>query len=634
MRPSSRRLVLVLACAIAGLVLAQSAAGGGLGAGGAGAVARAAGDAGAVAAARSAQDLPAVRRRGRLPAAPCRVLRGDRLAPPRDEAGRCSLAVRPVLRLGPARRRRQDEAATGSGVADPRARPERPRVGRDPFHRLAEVGHEHRLRLVPGRCRGEAPDGVRRVRRGRGGHVGAERALVGRAAGRRQRDARTFASFLRGLYDAAGEGPPTRGVVWIVGVGQRVPEIATYKARMQEWLQDSRLLGRHERVRQRLVAGGLRRRARLRGARSRRSTNRRDALVDYLRHSDLLAARRRRTPPARRTRSSRTREARSPTRRGSGAPRSGGRSSTVDLMQQYVSAEVYALRNHGARSGRPSDRFGFAWAPRNSEALARERLHAPDGGGARPARRGDPRLRRRTTADPGDRRVRSQRAEHLVRRRPRRRDAHRQLAGVPGLVADDPRVRLRRRRPSAQASCPAPDLPPGAGRRGRRAADGARRRDARPRRRPRGPSRRAPRDRSPRPSRFTLPAGAFATAQLFYQDATAGTVTLTASAAGVVAGTQPLTVTGGAPVSLRVDPPPATLLPGAVRDPHGRRASTQFGNATPTTALWTVTPGTLGSSHAGLRARRRRSPRAPPRARASSPRRSRPRRAADRDPSR
>ena len=33
-----------------------------------------------------------------------------------------------------------------------------------------------------------------------------------------------------------------------------------------------------------------------------------------------------------------------------------------------------------------------------------------------------------------------------------------------------------------------------------------------------------------------LPAGAFATAQVFYQDATAGTVTLTASAAGVVAG--------------------------------------------------------------------------------------------------
>src|SRR5688572_9480843 len=28
--------------------------------------------------------------------------------------------------------------------------------------------------------------------------------------------------FLRGLYDAGGEGPPTKGVVWVVGIGQRV----------------------------------------------------------------------------------------------------------------------------------------------------------------------------------------------------------------------------------------------------------------------------------------------------------------------------------------------------------------------------------------------------------------------------
>jgi hypothetical protein len=91
-----------------------------------------------------------------------------------------------------------------------------------------------------------------------------------------------------------------------------------------------------------------------------------------------------------------------------------------------------------------------------------------------------------------------------------------------------------------------------------------------------------------------LPAGAFATAQVFYQDATAGTVTLTASAAGVVAGTQSLTVTGGAPVSLRVDPPSATLLPGAVVKLTAMGVD-QFGNATPTTAIWTVTPGTLGS---------------------------------------
>ena len=45
--------------------------------------------------------------------------------------------------------------------------------------------------------------------------------------------------FLRGLYDAGGEGPPTKGVVWVVGIGQRVSGVGTYKARTQEWLQDS-----------------------------------------------------------------------------------------------------------------------------------------------------------------------------------------------------------------------------------------------------------------------------------------------------------------------------------------------------------------------------------------------------------
>src|SRR6185312_11672694 len=47
----------------------------------------------------------------------------------------------------------------------------------------------------------------------------------------------------RGLYDAGGEQPPAQGVVFVVGVAQRVPSLATYKARMQEWLQDSAFWG-------------------------------------------------------------------------------------------------------------------------------------------------------------------------------------------------------------------------------------------------------------------------------------------------------------------------------------------------------------------------------------------------------
>jgi hypothetical protein len=85
-----------------------------------------------------------------------------------------------------------------------------------------------------------------------------------------------------------------------------------------------------------------------------------------------------------------------------------------------------------------------------------------------------------------------------------------------------------------------------------------------------------------------------ATAQLFYQDATAGAVTLTASAAGLVTGTQQLTVTGAAPVTLRVDPPSSTLLPGAAAT-FTAVGIDQFGNETPTSAVWTVTPDVLGT---------------------------------------
>ena len=93
---------------------------------------------------------------------------------------------------------------------------------------------------------------------------------------------------LRGLYDAAGEGPPTRGVVFIVGIGQRAP-VATYKARTQEWLQDSAFwsdMNVYVSDWSQEVYGDVRSYA----APGAPLENRRDALVEFLRHQDLLAA--------------------------------------------------------------------------------------------------------------------------------------------------------------------------------------------------------------------------------------------------------------------------------------------------------------------------------------------------------
>ena len=155
---------------------------------------------------------------------------------------------------------------------------------------------------------------------------------------------------VRGLYDAAGEGPPTKGVVFVVGLGQRVPSLGTYKARVQEWFQDAQFwvdMNAYVSDWAQEAYGDVRSYA-VPGA---PLAGRRDGLVDYLRHVDLLATA-------------------GGTVSGTANAFLGSAGSTlanaawqwdsafgwtaVDdvLMQQYVSAQVYALRNHGVRAAR------------------------------------------------------------------------------------------------------------------------------------------------------------------------------------------------------------------------------------------------------------------------------------------
>ena len=366
MRPSSRRLVLVLACAIAGLVLAQSAP-----------------------AAVSPQAAPVpslepqatqelwqqlVRHRTFRPyavGADCRPLRAvfyaatdwlrlaTKLAAAASPCAQYYVSVPPVV--ADKTKPRPDQAW--------RIRALGPNV-----HALAEIHFTAWQKWVTSTGSGWYQAGVEARRRmasaGYDVAAGDTWALnelssaVRRGDGTRRSDVRDF---LRGLYDAAGEGPPTRGVVWIVGVGQRVPEIATYKARMQEWLQDSAFwvdMNAYVSDWSQEVYADVRGYA----APGAAATNRRDALVDYLRHSDLLALA---GGAASGTANAFFANAGSALANAAWQWGSafGWTLVPVDLMQQFVSAEVYALRNHGARSGRPSDRFGFAWAPRNSEAL-------------------------------------------------------------------------------------------------------------------------------------------------------------------------------------------------------------------------------------------------------------------------
>ena len=187
MRPSPRRLVLVLACVAAGLVVAQPAL---ASVGPQAAPVPSLDPRGTQAEWEKLVHRPVfrpLRDGGRLPAAPRGLLCPDGLAPPRDDARGERVAVRAVLHLGAAGRRGQDQAPTRSGAADPRPRAEHPRPRGDPLQRLAEVGREHRLVLVPGGGRGAQAHGGRGLRRGGRRHVGAERGLVRRPPGRRQR---------------------------------------------------------------------------------------------------------------------------------------------------------------------------------------------------------------------------------------------------------------------------------------------------------------------------------------------------------------------------------------------------------------------------------------------------------------
>ncbi len=204
---------------------------------------------------------------GCLPPAACRLLRRDRLAAPGDEA-RCErLALRRLLRLDPAGRRRQDAAARRPGLAHPGPRPAVPCPRGDPLRDLESLGREYREQLAHGRGDGARADGGRRVRRRQGRHLGAQRGRLGRPQGRRRgarEPPRVPARPVRGRgrrSARAGRGlrhrarPADGRPLHVPGHG---PELAHGRV----------VLGRGRDVRDRLVPGGVRGRPQL--GRSRR----------------------------------------------------------------------------------------------------------------------------------------------------------------------------------------------------------------------------------------------------------------------------------------------------------------------------------------------------------------------------
>jgi hypothetical protein len=588
MPPSSRRLVLALACALAGLVLTQPA----------------------VASAAAQPPVPSLDPRGTQAEwvklvhrpvfrpyaveAACRPLRAvfyaqtdwlrlaTMLAANASPCAQYSISVPPVV--ADKTKLRPDQA--------PRIRALGPTI-----HALAEIHFSAWQKWVASTGSSWYQAGVEARRRmaaaGYDVSAGDTWALneVSSAVRRGDGNARAnLRELLRGLYDAAGEGPPTRGVVFVVGVGQRVPEVGTYKARTQEWLQDSAFwsdMNAYVGDWSQEVYGDVRSYA-VPGS---PLASRRDALVEFLRHQDLLAAA---GGAASGTANAFYGNAGSALANAAWQWGSAYGWTLVDqtLMQQYVSAEVYALRNHGARAGRATDRFGFAWAPKNADALAPddftrrtaavlERLAAAitDSGNDTPS---DPGIGAcgaaaqgtwcagdiaGATPSPGWRTFRAWSPTTLAFVSPPQTIA---AGAVSGPISLQVQIAGAAGRPAAPVAATVASSSPT----GTFSTTAA------------GPF-------TPTVG-FALPAGAFSTVQLYYQDPTAGTPTLTASAAGLVAGTQLLTVGGAAPVALRVEPSASTVFTGGGVSLRAVGVDA-FGNATPTAALWTVSPEGIGT---------------------------------------
>ena len=413
-------------------------------------------------------------------------------------------------------------------------------------------------------------------------------SAVRRGDGTARADAREF---VRGLFEAGGELPAARGVVFVVGVGQSTPDISAFKARTQEWLQDSQFwidMSAWVSDWSQEVYGDVRGYA----APGAPVTSRRDALADYLQHQLLLA--------------------------GAGAAASGSAGAFMstaaaplanaawqwesaygwtavdqDLMQRYVSAQVYALRNHSAVAGQPADHWGFAWAPRNASGVAAAEFARQTGAVldrlAAAIRDSGP---ADAPGDPGS-----------------------GACGPPGqnlwCTGDLPGAVVNERwRMFRTWSLPTPAIvsPPQTVVAGVVSAPlglqvqvaGAVSRPVAPTTITLGSTSATAGFATTAAGPFTptltlsLPANAFATAQVYFLDTRAGAVTVTAASPGAAPAVQQVTVTGAALTSLRVEPATGSVMLGGTTV-FSAVGVDLFGNVVPVSAVWSLAPGTPGA---------------------------------------
>lgn len=168
--------------------------------------------------------------------------------------------------------------------------------------------------------------------------------------------------FVRGLYTGDGSTPAVKGVVFDIGMDEATPDLSAYKSALAGWYLDGgfwqdmsayvsdwsqELYGD---VRDEAVGGAP-------------TSARIEHLNDYFGHQLALANA---GPPDVAAARGFLQQTYSPLANAAWAWSSayGYTNVPVDQMEDYVSAEVAALRTLDASAGLAGDHFGFAWAPR------------------------------------------------------------------------------------------------------------------------------------------------------------------------------------------------------------------------------------------------------------------------------
>ena len=397
---------------------------------------------------------------------------------------------------------------------------------------------------------------------------------------------------LRGLYQG-GEGmQPTRGAVFVTGVGQQTSDVSLYQTNLQNWLSDSAFwadMATYVSDWSQEVYGDVRNYA-VPGV----STSvRRDYLNDYLQHKLVLA---RAGPATIDTARTYLQTAFSPLANAAWERESGYGWTMVpaEQMAGYVSAQVYALRFFSATSGQFQDHWGFAWAPRNASGIPAADFAAKSGLvldrlGAAVRDSGqtlDP-------ADPGS-----------------------AACGPPGqnlyCAGDLEGARLNDAwksfrvwtQPVLTFATPAQTIPAGSP---SAAMSLALTTSSGQPLMTRTPLTVTLSSSSPQGTFSTSPAGPWSTtlsltiaagvgtsADFYYRDTRAGSSVLTASAAGATSGTQTVTITPGAVAAITITPASATLRARASQR-FAAAGTDAYGNPVQGAAAWSLIPRTLGT---------------------------------------